>query len=279
MAYEAFSETSPIDGKAVRTIAAMVARPGRLLNSYRVGASSLYATPIKIFVVMTALFLAVLNFSSVEIYQYVRELTPGVPLVATADPNGYDVHVTGTREVDLWMQRRREPAVDPGIITAIQAAAARATNEADRQNLIYELQSYKETEIVTKRLSSWLPNAIWLLMPLYAALLAPLFGRKRLFMEHVVFAMWAHAMAFALLMLLALANRIGANMTVWPMAPAYLLYFTVTAARYYDVSHGAAAWRAMVHLAAYLFLVLLPAAFIVALTAMDWTAFSAFMRA
>ena len=64
MAYEAFSETSLIDGQGVRTLVALVTRPSRILIAYREGAGSLYASPVKIFVVVTALFLAVLNFSA-----------------------------------------------------------------------------------------------------------------------------------------------------------------------------------------------------------------------
>ncbi|RZJ41948.1 MAG: DUF3667 domain-containing protein, partial [Brevundimonas sp.] len=76
LAMEAFSETNLVDTRTARTMAALALRPGELLEAYRSGAGSRYATPIKIFVVMTALFLLVLNFSDVVIYQYVRQVEP-----------------------------------------------------------------------------------------------------------------------------------------------------------------------------------------------------------
>jgi hypothetical protein len=279
LAYEAFSETSPIDGKAARTVLTLAVRPGRLLETYRSGASSRYATPIQIFVVMTALFLAVLSFSEVVIYQYVRQVIPGQTVVARADPDGYTVHIEGAVEQERWMQRRVEPDIDPAVTAAIQAAADRAETERDRQNLLYEIQSDREQAIITARLADWLPNAIWLLMPLFAALLMPLFGRRRLFLEHLVFAMWAHATAFGLLIILALANRSGAGLPAWPLLGPYLLYATLAASRYYRLDRWSAAWRVSLHSLLYLSLVLLPAAILVAASAMDLDAFMAFLRA
>lgn len=279
MALEAFSETSLIDGQGVRTLIALVTRPSRILIAYREGAGSLYASPIKIFVVVTALFLAVLNFSDVVIYQYVRHVEPGVQVTARANPDGYTVHVTGESDAELWMQRRVEPAIDPRIHEAIRRAAGGAANEQDRQNLLYEIQSDHEQAIISERLAAWLPNAIWLLTPLFALLLAPLYGRRRLFMEHLVFALWAHVTAFTLLMLLALANRFGANLPAWPLAIPYLFYFTRAAARYYGMSMVSAAWRAVAHMAMYLVLVLIPAAIIVAISALDLQALLIFLAA
>lgn len=279
LAFEAFSETNLIDGRTARTLATLAARPGKLLEAYRAGAGSLYATPIKIFVVMTTLFLVVLNFSDVVIFQYVRDVVPGQAVVATADEK-FTVHVTGTTEHDRWMQRRVEPAIDPAIPAAIQAAAdAPTTSPTDRATLLYELHLDREQAVVAGNLTSWLPNALWLLMPLYALLLAPLFGRRRLFMEHVVFAMWAHALAFGLLILLALINKLGAGLPAWPLVLPYLIYFTAAAQRYYGVGWVSAAWRGAAHTALYLLLVLLPAAIVVYLLSMDMDAFRAFLAA
>lgn len=279
LAFEAFSETNLIDGRTARTLATLAARPGKLLEAYRAGAGSLYATPIKIFVVMTTLFLLVLNFSDVVIYQYVRQVIPGQTAVATADPDGYTVHVSGTTEQERWMQRRIEPGIDPAIPAAMQVAADRTTNPTDRASLLYEIQVDREQEIVAQNLASWLPNALWLLMPLYALLLAPLFGRRRLFMEHAVFAMWAHALAFGLLILLALINKLGAGLPAWPLLLPYLVYFTVTAQRYYSVSWFSAAWRGVAHTALYLLLVLLPASLVVYVLSMDLGAYMRFLSA
>ena len=275
---QALSDITNIDGKTARTVATLAVRPGRLLEAYRDGASGRYATPLKMFVMMTAVFLSVLNFTEVQIYQNIWTLTPGVPAVATADPDGVTVHITGGVNRDLWMERRVDPQVDPGIYPALTEAASRATNETDRQNLLYEATFAEEQPLVTERLSTWMSNAVWLMMPLYALLLIPLFGR-RMMMEHLAFAMWAHAMAFALLLLLALANRLWGGMPAWPLLIPYLVYFTLAASRFYGVSPVGAAWRSLVHIALYVILVLVPAAAVVTLVGTDIGAYLEFLRA
>ncbi|MDI1326359.1 MAG: DUF3667 domain-containing protein [Brevundimonas sp.] len=279
-AAEAFSESSLVDGRTARTLAALATRPNRLLEAYRDGAGGRYQSPTKIFVVVTALFLLILNFSGVVIYQYVaRVIDPTAPVTARADPDGVTVHLTNVDQGEWWMQRRVEPPVDPAVTVAVAAAAAAAANERDRQNLLYENQSNREQVVISERLAAWLPNAIWLLMPLFALLLAPLFGRRRLLMEHLVFAMWAHFMAFGLLILLALANKAGAAWPAWPVMFPYLGYFVAAARHYYGLSWWSALWRGGAHLLLYVFLVLTPATFVVAATALDMDALGAFLRA
>ncbi|MGA0546324.1 DUF3667 domain-containing protein [Brevundimonas sp. VNH65] len=278
-ASEAFSETNLVDGRTARTLAALAVRPGRLLQAYRSGAGSLYQTPTKLFVVMTALFLLALNFSDVALYQYVAQpIDAGRPVTARADPDGSTVHYVNVREGEVWLQRRAAVAIDPAVTAALQAAADRAENEKDRQNLIYEIQSNREQAVISERLAAWLPNALWLLMPLYAALLTPLF-RRRYAMEHLVFAMWAHVMGFGLLILVILANKFGVGAPGWVVVPPYLAYFVVAARAYYDVSPVSALWRGVAHLAMYVLFALMPAMIVVAISAMDFAAFIRFVLA
>ena len=279
-AAEAFSESNLVDGRTARTLAALAVKPGRLLEACRDGAGSRYQTPTKLFVVVTALFLLSLTFADVQLYQYVARVTdPGQPVAARADPDGATVHLENATQGEIWMQRRVEPAIDPAVTAALQAAARRATTETDRQNLLYEDISNREQAAISERLANWLPNAIWLLMPLYALLLAPFFGRRRLIVEHLVFAMWAHVTAFILLIILALANKYGARAPAWPLVLPFLGYFALAASRYYGVSHLQALIRGVIHLALYFAFVLFPAALVVAVTVMDLEAYVRFLLA
>jgi len=278
-ASEAFSETNLVDGRTARTLVALATRPARLLQAYRDGAGDLYQTPTKLFVVMTALFLLTLNFADVAIYQYTAQrIDASKPVAARADPDGVTAHLSNAVESERWMQKRVATPVDPVVTQAIAAAAERAATELDRQNLLYENQTIREQAIISERLSNWLPNALWLLMPLYALLLIPFF-RRRFVMEHLVFALWAHVTAFALLILLALANKLGAAAPAWVVVGPYLAYFTFTAAAYYGTTRLGALWRGVVHLALHVVLVLMPAAIVVAASAMDLEAFVRFIMA
>ena len=276
-AAEAFSETNLVDGRTAHTLVALAIRPGRMLEAYRAGAGSQYQSLVKLFVVATALFLLTLNFADVAIYQYVAQpQDPSRPVTAAADPDGVTIHLNNVIEQDRWMQRRVEPPVAPAVTQAIIDAAARAPTEKDRQNLLYENQSNREQTIISERMAAWMPNALWLLMPLYALLLAPFFGRKRLLMEHLNFAMWAHVTGFILLILLALLNRAGLSLPVWAVIVPYLAYVTRAAARYYQLRWPQALWRAAAHLTLYFVVVLCPASLLVALSALDLEALAAY---
>lgn len=274
MAVEVATSYSPLDGKLARTIAVLATRPGRLLEAYRSGAGSLYVTPLKLFVASTALFLAVLNFSDTTLFQYVWKLDePGRAVHAVYDPDTMEVSVVGATDSERWLQPRIEPAIDPEVTAAIEAAAQNGADEATRANMRYELVMNAEQEKLANRLSAWLPNVLWLLMPLYALGLIPLFGRKRLFLEHVIFAMWAHAVAFLLAMAMSAINSRGANLAAPLLIAPYLAYFTIAAARYYEMSPVQALWRGVVHLIFYVFLVLFPTALVILATVTDWNAF------
>ena len=278
MAVEVATSYSPIDSKMARTIAALLFRPHRLLNAYRSGAGSLYVTPLKLFVAATALFLALLNFSNVTLYQYVWKVTPGQAQVASIDKDGLVV-VAGAKDESRWLQARIEPAIDPPILEALRKAQAAATSPSDRAAYAYEFSANEEEVKFAERVSAWLPNVLWVLMPIYAAGLMLFFGRKRLFLEHVIFAMWAHAVSFVLMMLLAGLNSRGANLPAWLLAFPYLGYFTIAAARYYETGWLSALWRGVAHMALYLFGVLLPAALIVYMTVLDWNVWWAWISA
>ncbi|WP_084175860.1 DUF3667 domain-containing protein [Brevundimonas bacteroides] len=277
---EAFSEFSLVDGKLARTISVLAVRPGHLLQAYRDGASSLYVTPLKLFVASTALFLSVMNFSSTTLYQYTWKVDePGQPLTVLYDPDDYDVRIDGATEQDRWLQPHVEPSIDPQVAAALEAAAAATTDPLEREAIRYEIVANAEEARMTDRLSAWLPNVLWLLLPLYALGLVPLFGRSGLLLDHIVFAMWAHAVAFLMAMGMAALNGRGANLNGALLTVPYLGYFTIAAAHYYAMPLWQAFWRGLVHLACYVGLILIPTAFIIYMTVMDWNAFWTWMMA
>lgn len=279
MAVEVATSYSPIDSKLARTFAALAFRPHRLLNAYRSGAGSLYVTPLKLFVAATALFLALLNFSNVTLFQYTWKVIPGQAQVAWVNPKSELVEVKGAKDEERWLQAKIDPAIDAPIIAALRKAQAEATNPSDKAAFTYEFSANEETVRFAERLSNWLPNVLWVLMPIYAAGLMFFFGRRRLFLEHVIFAMWAHAVSFMLMMALAGINSRGANLPAYLLCIPYLAYFTIAAAHYYDMRWWSALWRGVAHMALYLFAVLLPAAIIVYATVLDWATWWAWVIA
>ena len=279
MLEEGLEETTSLDGKALRTLKVLALRPGQLLEAYRAGASRLFITPLKLFVVMTALFLAVLGLTDVVLYQHTWKVEdPARPVTVAEIPLDDEVRLNNTHSAVLWMQARVSPPIDAEIYRALGAAATGPYTTQERASARYDIQATREQALISQRLADWLPNVLWLLAPIYALMLAPLFGRRRLFAEHLAFSFWAHATAFGLLIALAGGNALGAKLSAGLLLVPYLTYFTLAARRYYDQSWTAAAIKAVGHTIGYVLLVLIPASVVVAMTAMDWGAFMTWFR-
>lgn len=271
---EGVEEVFDVDSRMVRTLSSMVVQPSRLLIAYRDGASSLFVTPLKLFVVTTAFLLALLGLTDVVLYQFVWKVEdPAQAVTVTAISFADTSELANASSRDLWMQRRVDRPVDDEVYAALAVAAAdESRSDSERRAAAYEIEFTADQVAISERLAAWLPNVVFLLAPLYALLLAPFFGRSRLFAEHLAFSFWAHAMGFILLMILAAANAFGAGLSALWLAAPYLIYLTVTARRYYAQSWMAAAFKSVTHSVIYLVLVLVPAAGIVAATVIDLNA-------
>ncbi len=269
MAHDVFGEYSPIDSKWARTAGALALRPGRILDAYRRGASSLYVTPLRLFIGAVALFLIVLATFDLSLYQFVWKAQPGARHVASVGADD-EIAVTGARWEDRWLQYRLSPAIDPQVTAAIARARDAARSPELRKLYADEIEANTTLERLSTRLTAWLPNMLWLLLPIHAWLLGRCFG-PRLFVEHAVVALWAHATAFILLILMAALNAAGANLIAGIVIIPYLGYLTTATARYYTLSWPQALMRSLLHTALYLLLVMLPATIVIYATVMDWS--------
>ena len=273
MANEVFGQYSPIDTKWARTAAALALRPARILEAYRRGASSLYVTPLKLFIGAIALFLIVLSAFDLSLYQFVWKTTaiqaPAQAYVARMDRNG-EIEVSNSIWEDRWLEQRLTPAIDSPVIEALERARLAAKTPEERTLYEEEIAANGAIERMSVRLTAWLPNMLWLLLPIHAWLLGLCFGR-RLFLEHAVVALWAHATAFILLIGLAALNAAGAGLIAGLVIVPYIAYLTIAAAHYYALSWVQALWRSLRHPLLYLLLVMLPACTVIYLTVMDWS--------
>jgi hypothetical protein len=89
-------------------------------------------------------------------------------------------------------------------------------------------------------ITSWVPRALFLLLPLFALLLSAFYWRQRrafLFVDHLVFSLSFHSFAFALLFLAALAAQIlpGGLVGIGVLA-AILVYLLLAMRRLYRQS-------------------------------------------
>ncbi len=244
-----------LEGRTFLTADAMLRRPGALLVAFREG-RSLYTTPFKLFLIVSAAFFVFLIWSDVAIYQFLPVRTGEAAITAELVPNG--VRLIGASFRDVYLFPRTDGAVVHETLTALQAARPGA--DAVQSRAIDDFIQYQTAWTgLNATLETWLPRLLWLLMPVYGLMLWPLFmARGRMLVEHFVFALWAHCLIFILLVLFATLNLIGLRLSFWLLAVPYLTYFTLAARRYYSVSAWGAAWRGGLHLFAFFVLAWVP---------------------
>jgi len=254
------AESFNLEGRTFRTADAMLRRPGDLLVAFREG-RGLYTTPFKLFLIVSAAFFVFLVWSDVAIYQFLPVRSGEAPVTAELVPNG--VRLVGGTLRDVFLFPRADGAVTGETIAALQSVRPGA--DAVQTRAIDDFIQYQRAWTdLNATLETWLPRLLWLLIPVYALMLWPLFGARRVLVEHFVFALWAHCLIFILLVLFATLNWVGLRFSFWLLAVPYLAYFTLAARRYYAVPVFGAAWRGAVHLLAFFVLAWLPVAFGVA---------------
>lgn len=249
------AESFNLEGRTFLTADAMLRRPGELLVAFREG-RGLYTTPFKLFLIVSAVFFVFLVWTDVAIYQFLPVRTGAGPITAELVPNG--VRLIGGALRDVFLFPRAADATAQETIAALEAARPGA--DAVQMRAIDDFIQYQRAWTdLNATLETWLPRLLWLLMPIYGLMLWPLFGgRRRMLVEHFVFALWAHCLIFILLVLFATLNWVGLKLSFWLLALPYLAYFTLAARRYYAVSTAGAAWRGAVHLLAFFLVAWVP---------------------
>lgn len=257
------AESFNLEGRTFLTFDAMLRRPGDLLVAFREG-RSLYTTPFKLFLIVSAAFFVFLVWSDVAIYQFIPVRSGEAPIRAELVPDG--VRLVGGAFRDVFLFPRADDATTQETIAALNAVRPGA--DAVQTQAIHDFIQYQRAWTgLNATLETWLPRLLWLLMPVYGLMLWPLFrARGRMLVEHFVFALWAHCLIFILLVVFATLNWIGLRISFWFLAIPYLAYFILAARRYYAVTTWGAAWRGVVHLLVFFVLAWLPIAMGIAWT-------------
>jgi len=180
-AHEFVSHYVAAEGALWRTLATLLLRPGRLTREYLAGRRRRYVLPLRLYLTASFLFFVLVKFVGV-----------GSSLQIDFDARSGATPVAQSEEA----LRLRACAESGAQCNGLPAWAARigvriAEGSTDGVGL-------------QRRLSSYAPYAVFLMLPVFAALMRAVYHRRALtYGAHFVFGLHMHALWFLALLLLA----------------------------------------------------------------------------
>ncbi len=220
---DVLAEMASWDSKLVRTVIPLLLKPGALTVEYNAGRRVRYLSPLKMYLVISALFFLALPSSNVVSHIHTQTVKPPPGFHANVstktlgksqDVSFFTIDDNGTERdnlpatlaaYDAQQKDPRNPHKD-GLFKSLiarQIIKARGNEQTFAQSVI-------------QNVFDDLPKMMFALLPLFALLLKMTYWRsKRLYVEHLIFSLHSHAFAFALLTVPILLSRFAPNTSGW----------------------------------------------------------------
>ncbi|MES3020887.1 MAG: DUF3667 domain-containing protein [Pseudomonadota bacterium] len=229
-----------LEGKLWHSLWLLMLRPGVLTAEYIAGRRVRYVQPLRIYLTFSILFFALIKYTGSDV-NYIQQTEAEKKAAAAEFAKGAD---TARRNgVPITLEGRDEVKFKTNIGTFNPAWETRL-----RQ--IWALPEVERTRLLQNAFFSYVPYAVFALMPLFAFYLKLLYlGTGRRYGEHFLFALHANAFAFVMFGLIYMVPSQWARtgMALWLMS-----YLPMAMRRVYggSVLATAARWGALmfVHL-------------------------------
>jgi Protein of unknown function (DUF3667). len=218
------------DGKLAKTFRLLVTRPGALTNEYLAGRRVRYISPLRVYLTCSLLFF------------FLGAIVPRSPEVVVGS------RVTGERavvtHVGVVTIGERDSAATIASLDSL-AAHGRWVGRVWGKHFA---NAMRNRGALSAAVTSWIPKAMFILVPLFAALVMLAFRRyRRRFPQHLAFALHVHAFLF-LLLSVALVRRVTPSAVVqvavmFTAIVATLVYVVKAMRTVYGVSTGGAIGR------------------------------------
>ena len=204
MLHELAEEFLHWDGKLAMTARLLVTKPGALTVEYLSGRRVRYISPLRVYLTCSLLFFflgAIAPKRTLQLSQGKAVYTQVGPLkIGEQDSLATMASLDSLAKHGRWVGR----------VWGRHFANA-----------------MRNREVLSASVGSWIPRAMFILVPLFAALVMLAFRRhRRRFPQHLAFALHAHAFLF-LLLSVALARRLASSVPVEVAATGIMMVATV----------------------------------------------------
>jgi hypothetical protein len=226
-----------LESRTLRTIWALLARPGELSLAFHQGRTQRYVPPVRLYFFVSLLFFVALSFTHVALVQFnlsfhaYEPITPGGPPRVGVNPGlvffqpvGSVASTTHSSPAEIETIRSQTDSRDSPFMRA-------------GFTTLHRLQA--DPAALNGSLTEWLPRILFLMLPLFALVLA-LFhwgNRQYFFVDHLVFSLNLYSFGFAAFLVAGvLAQFVQGDAVGWLFFSATCTYLLVAMKRFYAQS-------------------------------------------
>lgn len=263
LTHEFIADIASFDSRILRTAQALIFQPGALAAAFRDGRTQRYVPPVRLYLFVSLIFFLVLSVSGIAIFQFVMTATPmtvtmvqGKAYVVDRDgarhalppyyADGRDHYTFDSKLVFFARQGSLHSELTPRERSRVFETLARAEQEEKQHGKTGSVGSTvastmsklsNDPAALNGALTTWIPRALFLLVPAFALLVAAFYWRQRktqFYVDHLVFSLGIHSFAFALLLLAAGCAQFMPNEVVlWAAVAVMGVYLLLAMRRFY----------------------------------------------
>jgi len=223
-----------LESRTLRTSWALLFRPGELPLAFHQGRTQRYVPPVRLYLFVSLLFFVALSFTQLALVQFSLSSRTLPATVAGGPPR----NAVTTDMIFFQPVGSVQNAIPKDGLEKVR----RQTEPGERENIVsralyaalYRLQA--DPAALNAPLTEWLPRILFLLLPLFATVLALFYWRSRqfLFVDHLVFSLNLHSLGFAVFLLAGVLAQLASGSAVaWLFFGVMCTYLLLAMKRFY----------------------------------------------
>ena len=271
--HDVASELGSFDSRVLRTVVALLFQPGELPLAFREGRTRRYMPALRLYLFVSLLFFLTLSVAGIALFQIELQEVPNAYTVKALPHGGVAVLSNGklTPMPAIVARKVRDRSLAPGShsgltsnvhffepigryhqritpegwarIAALKAEIIKAVGNDKHgwmaRNALASVEKLaRDPAALNGPLTTWIPRVFFLLLPLFALLLALFYLRQRrkfYFVDHLVFSLAFHSFVFALLIVaIAAAQILSGGGVARLFFAGVALYLLIGIKRFYD---------------------------------------------
>lgn len=259
------SDQFSLDGRLPRTLIPLFFRPGRLTREYLAGHVAPYVRPFRLYLFSSILFFVLLGALGLRGLDELSLAPQGQ--VDQSPAAAVDAGATVDAET-VEVRWGWGPDADIRINTGFPLVDAMLRDRMERLVLLEPVEAIQE---VVRILLRYVPTLLFLLLPVFAAILSVLYVRqRRYYLEHFIFVLHTHAFLFSVFSFLLIMSALGQEWLAGPLQLAIWVYLFLALRRVYGQGRRKTALKLVVFSSAYFLVLAFSLPFLLAVSFILW---------